>query len=52
MPLMRFLLPALLLMVPHAAAAAEQASGSGALALAALVGNVSPLIGPRDKTVR
>ena len=43
------LIPALLLAAPPPANAAE-ASGSGALALAALVGNVSPLLGAPDKT--
>jgi hypothetical protein len=38
------------LLAPQAASA-ETVMGSGALALAALVGNVSPLIGPKDKVV-
>ena len=46
----RFLLLALLLFAPHAAAA-EEVGGNGALALAALVGNVSPLLDAADKGV-
>jgi len=42
------LLLALVVFAPHAASA-DEASGSGALALAALVGNVSPLLAPPGK---
>jgi hypothetical protein len=50
-PLMAFLLLGALA-APHAASAAEapQAFGSGALALAALVGGDSPLLGDEDKS--
>ncbi len=48
MKLARYLLPLPLLLVSHAAAA-QTMDGSGALALAALVGENSPLLGPPAK---
>lgn len=46
---LKLLLLVLVLGAPQAASA-KDASGSGALALAALVGNVSPLVAPSGKT--
>ena len=48
MKLAKFLLPLPMLFISHAAAA-ETIDGSGALALAALVGENSPLLGPPAK---